>query len=296
MVFRKKINQLLLGIFSFLLLFLSFISVSYATVSVDYKDYYSLAYQQGTKQHIIRQTITQFTHECQHELGPEYVKYVKSGGNDSFPAYAKLNYYGQVDPGVAGSKPQTIMMNFTYKSISPHIIRKNTSSYHMRAGDILICHGGGSSGSIGGIPGHAAIADSSSRVLEMPGGNYGYAKKHNAHNTKKNVFFKRHVKKKGNCYVIVYRMRRSKLAKKAASYAYRRMYKKDNPNYSILAGINLYKKNPSYCSKYVYLSYYFGVSRKTVHKHPNWYFVTPYGLPGNFSVKYKPHEIYKIAM
>ncbi|WLS85033.1 hypothetical protein [Lactobacillus apis] len=47
-----------------------------------------------------------------------------------------------------------------------------------------------------------------------------------------------------------------KYAKKAATYAYRHMYLKDNPSYMITS--NLYHKSPSYCSKYVYLAYWWG--------------------------------------
>lgn len=293
MAFRQRVKHLFLGSFGFLLVFLTFGPMSHAAVTVDYQDYYRVAYQQGSQAHIIRQSVAQFTQECQHELGPEYVKYVKSGGNDSFPAYAKLNYYGQVDPGVAGSKPQTVMMNFTYKSISPHIIRKNTSSYHMRAGDILICHGGGSSGSIGGIPGHAALVNSSGYILEMPGANFGYKRKHNAHKTSKKLFFKRYLDKKTS-HIEVYRLKHKTVAKKAAQYAYYHMYKKHNPKYGIFSGINLYATSPSYCSKYVYLAYYRGYHHKPVSKHSNWYFVTPYGLVGNFKKAYKPTHIFSI--
>ncbi|AZA24536.1 MAG: hypothetical protein DF199_00765 [Lactobacillus delbrueckii subsp. lactis] len=52
------------------------------------------------------------------------------------------------------------------------------SGYSMKAGDILICYGGGSSNnSLSNFPGHAAIATSAGYILEMPGTKNRSAKK-----------------------------------------------------------------------------------------------------------------------
>lgn len=257
---------------------------SQSQVTVNYRDYYPVAYQQGSKQGIIRQSPAQFTQECQRELGPGYARYVKEGGNVSFPDYAELNYYGQVDPGAAGSRPQTIRMHANKKPILSYSTKKHSKSYHMRAGDIFICHG---TSSVGAFVGHAGIAKDSKSVLEMPGPGK------RAHNTSKKTFFKDHAIN-AYTYVDVYRMKNRSAPKKAASYAYRKMYKKHNPRYAITT--NLYHKSPSYCSKYVYLAYYWGATRKSLKYYKyNFHIVRPYGLIGNFKGHYKPKHIYTIT-
>ena len=86
-----------------------------------------------------------------------------------------------------------------------------------------------------------------------------------------------------------------KYAKKAATYAYRHMYLKDNPSYMITS--NLYHKSPSYCSKYVYLAYWWGATKSALKKYKNGgqYIVTPHGLTDTFVGSFKPTRIHKIS-
>lgn len=122
------------------------------------------------------------------------------------------------------------------------------NSYNMKAGDILVVFGRNSDYK-SRIIGHAAIATSSKHVMEIPGVN------HRAWYSSKKGFFYRNTGK--NRFVYVYRIKaHPHYADAASTYAYKYMYKKDNPTYFI--STNLYHKSPSYCSKYVYLSYWWG--------------------------------------
>ena len=179
--------------------------------------------------------------------------------------------------------------------------------YHMKPGDIIICYGGGSSGSIGGIPGHVAIANTPSTILEMPGANYGYSKKNNVKDNKKGVFFNRHVigrhkNRKHNkssdktMKVIVFRFKNPKYGKEAASYAYHHMFKNGNLNYAIGAGARIHKKNPSYCSKFVYQAYLYGTKGKVTRTiHLPLYWIYPHNIMHYFKPKYKPREVYSLT-
>lgn len=163
----------------------------------------------------------------------------------------------------------------------------------MKPGDILIVYGtNSSSNSVGFFVGHAGMAISSKSVLHMPGGHK------RAQKWSKTSFFKKYTH--GDSYVSVYRMpaTSSTIAKKSASYAYKNMYQKHNPSYRITS--NLYHKSPSYCSKYIYLAYYWGNKNHSfMHSYPtNFHVVTPHGLIGNFYSSYPsttPEYLYKIT-
>lgn len=82
----------------------------------------------------------------------------------------------------------------------------------------------------------------------------------------------------------VYRIKaRPHYADAASTYAYKYMYKKDNPTYFI--STDLYHQSPSYCSRYVYLSYWWGATKSAlIFYKTNTHIVTPHGLAGNFKV------------
>lgn len=283
MRYQIKVTSAVLGLLTFITAFFCLSILGQARVTVDYKDYYQVTYSQGLKSNIIHQSNDTFLSECQRELGPGYVNYVRSGGKESFPAFAKANYYGQDDLEETNSHPQKLVFNHSDKNVFAHTTLKHSHGYHMRAGDILVCHG---TSIVGAFIGHAGIASSSSHVLEMPGPN------RRAHNTSKKVFFKNHAIN-AYTYVDVYRLGKKSVAKKAAKYAYSHMYKHHNPRYVI--STNLYHKNPSYCSKYVYLAYYWGATKKCLRHYKNGvHVVTPYGLVGNFTKHYRPYFIEEI--
>lgn len=143
------------------------------------------------------------------------------------------------------------------------------------------------SDSSGKFIGHASIASSSKYVLHMPG--YG---SHAQHWTKKH-FFQAYTD--GNSYVAVYRIKKHpNYSSDAASYAYHKMYKKSNPSYNL--NPYLYDKSPSYCSKYVYLSYWWGATHSALKYYSSGiHYVTPHGLVGNYKGTFKPSYIHKIT-
>jgi uncharacterized protein YycO len=268
-----------------LILSFTFIGVhdTYAADNSDYSNEYLQTYQAGIKAGIINPkhvSYEAFADECKTEIAPVYKTYLKQGGTGNFQQFAADNNYDQ-DPEGAENEQST-------NANGIQILKANTTNarkgYHMKAGDILICHG---TGSTGYFLGHAAIANSSKYVLEMEGSGHP-----NVH-TKKKTFFQRNTK--GKAYVLVYREKKhTTYAKKAASYAYNNMYKYTYIWYMITT--NLYHKSPSYCSKYVYLAYYWGDFRKGIRNwHDSPHIVTPYGLIGNFQGSYKPSKIHKIT-
>ncbi|BDR60919.1 hypothetical protein [Lactobacillus xylocopicola] len=132
--------------------------------------------------------------------------------------------------------------------------------------------------------GHAAIATSSKYALEMPG------KKISTH-TSKATFFRRN--SGGQKNVVVYRIKfHTAYANKAATYAYNYKYRKTNPSYMI----NLYHKSPSYCSKYVYLAYWWGATKSALTNYRGIpHIVTPHGLIENFVGSFVPKYICKVT-
>ena len=142
-------------------------------------------------------------------------------------------------------------------------------------------------------PGHAAIATSAGYILEMPGTKNRSAKK-NARHISKKEFFTAHTK--GNDYVCVYRIsKHPHYANDASTYAYNYMYKDGNPTYSIVKGYELYKKSPSYCSKYVYYAYWKGATSSAVNKYPKYWWGKLHSLPNYFSKSFHPSYIHKIT-
>ncbi|WP_289451322.1 hypothetical protein [Lentilactobacillus kefiri] len=160
------------------------------------------------------------------------------------------------------------------------------NSYHMKGGDTLVTYGGkGWKGSSGGFPGHVGLAISNNKILEMPGVPKGKSSAHNARIISKKHFFKLHVTGAKNEKVVAYRPANERYRKEAVSYAYHHMYKKHNPKYKITW--NLYKENPSYCSKYVYLAYWRGTHHKAVKQRPGFWFISPHKMQTYFVKKPK---------
>lgn len=76
--------------------------------------------------------------------------------------------------------------------------------------------------------------------------------------------------------------------KEGRSYFYARSVM---PESFILTSKN--DKNPSYCSKYVYLAYWWGTSHKGMKGGLMWVF--PFSMTNVFSGTYKPSYIYKLT-
>ncbi|KRK47752.1 hypothetical protein FC96_GL002238 [Secundilactobacillus kimchicus JCM 15530] len=192
-----------------------------------------------------------------------------------------------------------IVLTILTGTVSAHATSA-TKGYKMQAGDLLVAHGANANslGGVGGMFGHVAIATTANYVIEMPGENYGYSLKQNAHVTPKKTLFARHASPVAGSWVDVYRLPKAKqkAAKQAALYAYRDMYKKNNPNYAILPAGTLYQSNPSYCSKFIYLAFYnlFG-TRAVKQFNTALHFVSPYGLNSTFTTAYKPQFLSKIT-
>lgn len=251
-------------------------------------------YNQGVKEGKIdkeKVTYSSFLKMCKEEVIPAYKNYHKLDAKMSFSTYLKNDNYEQ--PYISkGDKPTNVTaVDHSPKTGEAQVASRAKGSYHMKAGDILVIYG---SSSAAFFVGHAGIASSSKYVMEMPGKKH-YSAKKNAHHTTKKAFFKKYTGK--SSFVIVYRIKKHPhYAKNASSYAYRKMYKKYNPTYNILKGMkNLYKKSPSYCSKYVYLAYRWGAKKSSVRKWGKHHLVTPHGLVGNFKGSFKPKYIHKIT-
>ncbi|GGE33291.1 hypothetical protein GCM10011391_09930 [Pullulanibacillus camelliae] len=242
-------------------------------------------YQQGTDAKIITQSKAAYEKTCEKVIVPAYHRYLNSGETGSFEEFAADNYYEQEAPGLKGDVTTNVTaMGPESTKSGVHPMMNGKTGYKMKAGDILVVYGRSSSSH---FIGHAAIATSSKYVLEMTGPGHK-----SDHHTKAN-FFKRNTK--GSSYVLVYRIKKHPTyAKNAASYAYHHMYKGARPSYFI--STHLYHKDPSYCSKYVYLSYYWGAKKSSVKKWPEYtHIVTPHGLVGNFKGTFKPNKIHKVT-
>jgi hypothetical protein len=277
-----------------LILSFTFIGVhdTYAADNSDYSNEYLQTYQAGIKARIINPkhvSYEAFADECKTEIAPVYKTYLKQGGTGNFQQFAADNNYDQ-DPEGAENEQST-------NANGIQILKANTTNarkgYHMKAGDILICHGTNSSGY---FLGHAAIATSSKYIIEMQGSEF--ARDNNKHTPKK-TFFKSHTK--GKAYVLVYRMKKHPhYANDAGAYAFHRFYSKKGAHKKTVhlwyfVPSHLYSINPNYCSKLVYQAYWWGATKKALNRFDNGHVVTPYGLVGDFLGSYKPAKIHKIT-
>lgn len=249
------------------------------------------AYNEGRQKGILNNqnmTKSDFIQLCKESVFPAYLRYNQDNPTVSFSQYIAEDNY-EVPELNSDDNPTTVKGNDDSSSSSFNGIFTNFiaahSGYSMKAGDILICYG---TNSMGKYVGHAAIATSSKYVLEMPG--LG----HNAEHHEKSYFFRHH--SGGSNYVLVYRIKNHpKYTDAASTYAYHYMYKKDNPWYLITT--NLIHKSPSYCSKYVLLSYYWGATKSSVRTSYNGgTIVKPHDLASHwFKGSFKPSCIHKIT-
>ena len=156
------------------------------------EDQFSIAYQQGKAKGIItdeNMPYPNFISLCKESVFPAYLEAIKVNPMITFSKFVADDHY-EVPEQAVGDHPETITaseVDSTSRHSSQTFAHKRRS-YHMRAGDILICYGGNSSQA---LVGHAAIATSSKYILEMPGTKH-YSKWKNAHHHSKRFFFKQH--------------------------------------------------------------------------------------------------------
>ncbi|GCD87211.1 hypothetical protein KB1253_23690 [Lactiplantibacillus plantarum] len=268
-------------VLSFIIIFPS-VQIS-ADTTPNYQNYYQQTYIEGTQSGIIKENYSNFVKQCDIDLAPAYLNFIKGDGNLTFPEFAKENNYDQGSPEETDTQNIAISSNTKPNSLST--VKSAASKAKIKSGDMLICHGTNSSGK---FLGHEAIATSGNYVLEMRGPE---GAKNNNYHTPITTFFKNHLKKTGD-YIQVYWIKsHPNYSSDAAKYAYNHMYISNKINY--LTTTNLYHKNPSYCSKYVYLAYWWGTSHKGMKGGLMWVF--PFSMANVFSGTYKPSYIYKLT-
>lgn len=281
-------STLILGIFG------SFNQVKAAEVN---NNKFLEAYLSGVNKGIINSknmSKEDFIELCKDSVFPAYLEYTKDNPQVTFEQYVAMDNY-EVPKKVPDDNPTTVRgsdENNSKNMWSPFLnLVAASNGYSMKAGDILICYG---TNTIDKYIGHAAIATSANYILEMPGYKSGeYSRAHNAHCTSKKNFFKKYANGKGK-RVEVYRIKQHpKYADVASTYAYRHMYKQDNPYYQLPSA--LYDKSHSYCSKYVYLAYRYGAKASSVKTHLSTYQVPPYELTWEFSSSFTPAHIHTIT-
>ena len=171
----------------------------------------------------------------------------------------------------------------------------------LRKGDIIL---------VEGDPGHAAIATTDNYILEMTGGgnilswavtgienNNHQFSKHNWLWAIEEQGVKKSEPEIGN-WLQIWRIPDSDMANKCANYADRTFWnssggyhKNKYIDYRVTSGMRT--KNPNYCSKLIFQSYYWGSGDEPVMK-PNMINLTwilPWALPNVFLSKYAPYKV-----
>ncbi|CCK86166.1 Putative uncharacterized protein [Lactobacillus equicursoris DSM 19284 = JCM 14600 = CIP 110162] len=261
-------------------------------------DEFVKCYKEGEAKGIIRNnniSEADFIEMCKNSVFPAYLEAVKSNPTLTFEQFVASDNY-EVPVQKPGDHPEEVSAEEVKSSKSGSPFTSFISakkSYKMKAGDILICYGTGSSGSR--LIGHAAMATSANYIIEMSGKPHNASgdswRKNNAHVKSKATFFKEHTK--GSDYVAVYRNNHPVYSDRASTYAYRHMYKEDNPTYHITSTI--FQKSPSYCSKYVVLAYYWGATKKSWGDGARHGIIPPHQLPSYFSDSFVPSYKYKVT-
>ncbi|XP_075972647.1 putative 30.3 kDa protein [Anticarsia gemmatalis] len=217
------------------------------------------AYELGVHMGIInpeKYTLESFERDERNIFKDLYKEYISLNGSQP------INYQQWLVMNNFGILPDTQESLFERK-ISKRSTADNKRRFvnTVKKGDILITGRG-----IGGLVGHAAIMSTDYWVLEMPGG-AGWANgiKSNNRQVSKHKWFDEHA----SDWTTVYRCPDRGVANQAASWADRNYY---NPSGGSKKTIHItyritpdiWKKNPSYCSKLVIHAYYFGTGKKKV--------------------------------
>ncbi|MCT3399369.1 hypothetical protein [Lentilactobacillus hilgardii] len=284
----KKCTRFIFLIFATILFGVSVLSPDDANASST-NDIFRSAYNIGRQKHILtntNMTFKDFKAICKNSLFPSFLKQLKANPETTFQQYIAKDHY-EVPIHRVGDHPQTISLKKANVTASQtDNSSTDQSNYQMKPGDILIIYGT-SSFKEAKIFGHCAIAISSNDILHMPGMNLGTQQW-----TKKRFFD--YYTGRGS-YIEVYRMTsHPEYAKEAAQYAYNDMYKTNSPVYNLEPW--LYQKEKSYCSKYVYLAYWFGAAHAALKRFiTGFHYIMPHHLIYDFSSGYSPADIYKVT-
>ncbi|KXY10992.1 hypothetical protein [Bacillus sp. FSL K6-0067] len=256
---RKFLSSLLA--IMFLISGLHTVKVSADEGNIDDQQLYNQAVQEG----VLKKERVSFEKwkEENKELKKLYDEGRTKGVLDESISYAewiKANNYGQ----------------FEYEEVKTRKPRAVVDGFNIQKGDILITNGTSSAG----IAGHAAIANGNNHILDAPGFlNY----------TRQMTMQKWINEYKKDGWVKVYRLSDSNLAQQAASWADRTFYSSTGSSVQdkfIPYFINhyLYSISPTYCSKLVFQSFYYGTGSAKVMKAKSG-FLPPFSLIDAFQMK-----------
>lgn len=253
-----------------------------------------LLYKNGVKENVINPftySYDKWRNEIAEPLQMNYDQMKNSSAIDiSFFDWVIKNNYGIVaetnNSMFSGKKSLPI----TARSASDNI---NRFVKIIKPGDIIYS----TKYTLSGFIGHVAMSNGNGWIIEMPGGaNWRKGIPDNNNQCTTRQYIKKHIKD----WSYVYRISNRSLASKVARYADRKFYsskgtrKKDR---HIRYQIDWYPKkyNPSYCSKLVYYSYYFGSGNLPVMQPMPSIFapIPPVNVITLFSTKYRLHFIGK---
>lgn len=264
-----------------------------SAASISNEDIYEL----GVEQKIINPftyPYKKWNKEIAQLLYANYEQLKKTMSNEisfSYADFVKQNNFGIIagtDDSITSAGKSD---NLTRTASSNSNINKFVNT--IKAGDIIYT----TEYTLSGFIGHAAMASSNNWIVEMPGGkNYkkGIPDNNNQCTTKQ--YITKHIKQ----WNYVYRLKDQTLAKKVAKYADHTFYsskgttKKDR-HIKYYIDSHAKRLNPSYCSKLVYYSYYYGSGNLPVMipmasiTIP----IPPANVVGLFSSKYSPKYVGK---
>lgn len=285
---RKSLIQLVWVIAATIFLGIGIVSTGDGADASSTSDIFRSAYNAGRQKHILtnaNMTFKQFKELCKNYVFPSYLKQLKDHPATSFQQYIAKDHY-EVPVHQAGEHPQTLSLEAAASTDSKDNSSTDQTNYHMQPGDILIIYGT-SSFKEAKIFGHSAIAISDNNILHMPGPNLG------TQNWTKKRFFDYYTGR--GSYIEVYRMTsHPEYAQEAAQYAYNDMYKTNSPVYNLEPW--LYDQAKSYCSKYVYLAYWYGAAKAALrHFITGFHYIMPHNLVADFASGYSPTDVYRVT-
>lgn len=257
-------------------------------------------YERGIKENKINPTMYSFEAFMEnYELGKDSYNELKDyiGKNQKYDDwYAEIANYGAFPDG-EGHAPSEKENSRKKRSQTDNA---NKFKKDLRKGDIVV---------VSGTVGHAAIATSNNYILEMTGGGLydkwptGTMKNNNHQFSKHNWLWgnsEQGAKPSKNIdkWIQIWRLPDSSMANKCATYADKTFWNstggyKKNKNYDYLISTNTRSMNPTYCSKLVFHSFYYGSGDAEVIK-PNMInltFIMPGALPNLFEGKYAPYKV-----
>ncbi|WP_163654920.1 hypothetical protein [Listeria sp. PSOL-1] len=257
-------------------------------------------YKNGIKKNIINPFSFSYKKWEKEIANPLYLNYENMKGeellpkNIDFKTWVEVNHYGIV-PGTSDK----ILEEKTYDILSrlKNSVSSNSNIERfvkaVKPGDIIYT----TEYTLSGFIGHAAMSNGNGWIVEMPGGrNWIKGIPNNNNQCTTRQYISKHITQ----WNYVYRVPSKSLADKVAKYADRTFYsskgsriKDRHVTYKINFSIREY--NPSYCSKLIYYSYYYGSGNLPVMiPTPSVTFpISPVNVVGMFSSKYRPYYVGK---